>query len=185
MSQEFWAKYATEFSSHYNEEMAKFIRDLAVSLKAQSILEVGCSAGNDLRLFPDNLGVNGTDQNEQAVKIAQKNLPDFKFKVGTITDLPYGDSTMDFVFTRNVLNYVQNSEIGKSISELFRVSKKYICNIELFSENEDKISDDPVATYGRDARGYWLNLKVKIISDVVMHEEIDPKKSRFTLVKKA
>ena len=30
----------------------------------------------------------------------------------------------------------------------------------------------------------WLNFQVKIISDVEMHEDIEPKKPRFTLVKK-
>ncbi|NDB52346.1 MAG: class I SAM-dependent methyltransferase, partial [Nitrosopumilaceae archaeon] len=29
-----------------------------------------------------------------------------------------------------------------------------------------------------------MNYKVKIISNVDMHEEIDPKKSRFTLLRK-
>jgi len=47
----YWDDYAAGFASHSNEEMAKFIRDLALSLRASSVLEVGCSAGNDLRLF--------------------------------------------------------------------------------------------------------------------------------------
>ena len=183
MNQEFWSKYASESVSHYNEEMSKFIRDLAVSLKAQSILEVGCSAGNDLRLFPSDLDVNGVDENEQAIKMAQENLAGFKFKAGSILKLPYEDSSMDLVFTRNVLNYVDGSDIAKSFDELFRVSRKYIFNIELFSENEEKIGENP-ATWGRNARKHWLDFKVKIISNVDMHEEIDPRKSRFTLVRK-
>jgi SAM-dependent methyltransferase len=184
MNQEFWSKYASEFSSHYNEEMAKFVRDLAVSLKAQSILEVGCSSGNDLRLFPNNLDVNGVDENKQAIKIAQEDLAGFKFKIGSIVELPYEDLSMDLVFTRNVLNYVENSDIARSFDELFRVSRKYIFNIELFSESEDKIGDGQVDAWGRNVRKHWLDFKVKIISNVDMHEEIDPKKSRFTLVRK-
>lgn len=184
MDQEFWSKYASEFASHYNEEMSKFIRDLAVSLKVQSVLEVGCSAGNDLKLFPNSLDVNGIDENTQAIKIAQENLPEFKFKVGSIVKLPYEDSTMDLVFTKNVLNYVQNSDMRKSLDELFRVSRKYIFNIELFSENEEKINESHVDAWGRNARKHWLDFKVKIISNVDMHEEIDPRKSRFTLIRK-
>ena len=30
----------------------------------------------------------------------------------------------------------------------------------------------------------WLDYKVKIVSNVDMHEEIDPDKSRFTLLRK-
>ncbi len=184
MDKEFWSKYASESASHYNEEMSKFIRDLAVSLRVQSVLEVGCSSGNDLRLFPNSLDVSGVDESEQAVKMAQENLSDFKFEVGTITELPYDDSSMDLVFTRNVLNYVRDSDIAKSFDELFRVSRKYIFNIELFSENEGKIDEIPVTVWGRNARKHWLDFKVKIISNVDMHEEIDPRKPRFTLVRK-
>lgn len=181
--EEFWSQYASEAASHYNEELAKFIRDLAVSLKAQNVLEVGCSTGNDLKLFPKNFDVNGTDRNEIAIKKAQENLPDFKFKVGSILELPYEDSSMDFVFTRNVLNYIQNSYMKKSFGELFRVSRKYILNIELFSEDECQIGEEPIM-WSRNTYKDWSDFKVKIISNVDMHEEIDPKKSRFTLVRK-
>ncbi len=181
--EEFWNQYASEAVSHYNEELAKFIRDLAVSLKVQSVLEVGCSAGNDLKLFSKDFDVNGIDRNEFAIKKARENLPDFKFKVGSILGLPYEDSSVDFVFTRNVLNYVQHSDMRKSFGELFRVSRKYILNIELFSEDEAQIGEDPIM-WGRNAYKDWSDFKVKTISNVDMHEEIDPKKSRFTLVRK-
>jgi len=87
------------------------------------------------------------------------------------------------VFTRNVLNYLDSEDIKKAVAEIFRVSKKYIFNIELFSENEEKISDSP-ATYGRNMKKYWMDYRVKIISNVDIHEEIEPKKSRFTLLRK-
>jgi ubiquinone/menaquinone biosynthesis C-methylase UbiE len=116
--------------------------------------------------------------------MAQKNLPGFKFKIGSILELPYDDSSMDLVFTRNLLNYVRDSDIARSFDELFRVSRKYIFNIELFSESEDRIGESPVTTWGRNARKHWLDFKVKIISNVEMHGEIDPKKSKFTLVRK-
>ena len=67
----YWDQYAKDFTSNYNEEMAKFIRDLAISLRISSVLEVGCSAGNDLRLFPKDFDANGIDQNEIAIGTAQ------------------------------------------------------------------------------------------------------------------
>src|SRR5574338_687609 len=183
LDSQYWDQYAKDFAVHYNEEMAKFIKDLALSLRAQSVLEVGCSAGNDLKLFPQELSVNGIDVSEIAITKAKENLPSFHFKIANAVSIPFDDSSVDFVFTRNLFNYLEESEIKKSIDELFRVSKKYIFNIELFSENEDRI-DNQITTYGRNMKKHWMNYKVRIISNVDMHEEIDPKKSRFTLLRK-
>ncbi len=181
---QYWNEYASNFSSHYNEEMAKFIKDLALSLRAQNILEVGCSAGNDLKLFPHEMNVNGIDVSENVISIAKENLPEFNFKVGEITAIPFESDSMDIVFTRNVLNHLETTDIKKSVDELFRVSRRYIFNIELFSENEEKIENQTIATHGRNMKKHWLDYKVKIISNVEMHEEIDPKKGKFTLLRK-
>lgn len=181
---QYWDEYAKDFTSHYNVEMAKFIKDLALSLRAQSVLEVGCSAGNDLKLFSQGIDVNGIDASEIAISIAKENLPEFNFKVGEITAVPFENNSIDIVFTRNVFNYLESADIKKSVEELFRVSRKYIFNIEWFSENEEKIENQKITTYGRNMKKHWLDYKVKIISNVEMHEEIDPKKSRFTLLRK-
>ncbi|WP_100182680.1 class I SAM-dependent methyltransferase [Candidatus Nitrosotenuis aquarius] len=180
---EYWDDYAKNHLGNFNYEMAKFIPDLAISLRAQSILEVGCSAGNDLKLFPDESNVNGIDISELAITQANENLPKFNFQTANICTIPFEDNSIDLVFTRNVMNYLDSQDIKKAVAELFRVSKKYIFNIELFSENEEKISDSPV-TYGRNMKKHWMDYKVKVISNVDMHEEIEPKKSRFTLLRK-
>lgn len=181
---EFWNKYTDENKSNYNEEFAKFIRDLAVSLRSTSVLEVGCNTGNDLREFPENFEVYGVDLNERALDFARQKLSTFKFKNGSIMELPYEDSSVDFVFTHNVLNYIPEQEIDKAIQELYRVSKKYILNCEVFDENESTINDMNVVSWKRNVLKRWLNFKVKIISNVDMHEDIEPKKPRFTLVRK-
>lgn len=178
-----WDDYAKNHLNNFNYEMAKFIRDLALSLRAQGVLEVGCSAGNDLKLFPDESNVSGIDVSEVAIAQAKENLPKFSFNLGNIVEIPFENDLFDLVFTRNLFNYINADQIRKGVDELFRVSKKYIFNIELFSETEQKISDNPI-TYGRDMKKYWMDYKVKIISNVDMHEEIDPKKSRFTLLRK-
>ena len=82
-----------------------------------------------------------------------------------------------------VLNYIRTEDMPKTISEMFRVSKKYILTCELFDENESPIEDE-IQCWNRNVYQRWVDYKVKIISDVDMHEEIDPRKTRFTLVKK-
>ena len=72
---EFWDNYAQQNESRYNEEFAKFIRDLAVSLRCTSVLEIGCGTGIDLRLFPDTFQIYGIDLNDNALDIAKEKCP--------------------------------------------------------------------------------------------------------------
>jgi ubiquinone/menaquinone biosynthesis C-methylase UbiE len=181
---QYWTAYAKDHAKHYNYEMSKFVSDLAVSLRCTSALEVGCSAGNDLMLFPENIHVAGVDVDEGILEYARKNLPKSEFKVGSVTSIHYEDSSFDFVFTKNLLNHIEDSRVQNAMDELFRVSRKYVMNIEAFSEDESVLSDRPVRTAGRNMLKRWMDYKVKIISNVDMHEEIDPKRSRFTLVRK-
>ena len=76
--------------SDYNKELSKFIRDLTFSLKAENILQVGCSTGNDLREFPENFDVHGIDLNDNALKKAQLKLGSFMFKTGIPVDKVVG-----------------------------------------------------------------------------------------------
>lgn len=180
---DYWNKYTDDNESKYNEEFSKFIRDLATSLRANNVLEVGCNSGNDLRSFPNDFDVHGVDLNDHALDIAKKKLPSFKFQNGSIIDLPYEESSIDFVFTHYVLNYISENKIDKAIKELYRVSKKYILNCELYDENESPI-DGNSKLWKRNIYKRWVNFQVKIISHVDMHEDIEPNKPRFTLVRK-
>ena len=83
---EFWNKYADENESRYNEEFSKYVRDLASSLPGiQSILEIGCGTGIDLRLFPDSFRLHGIDLNEHALEIAKEKVSSVNFQKGDIT----------------------------------------------------------------------------------------------------
>jgi len=177
---DFWSKYALDDSS-YNAELAKYISNLATSMKAQSVLEIGCSTGNDLMGFTEDFKVHGIDLNDTALDKARTKLGTFNFQKGSITDLSFEDSSFDLVFTHKVLNYLDDTEIPKAMSEMLRVSKKYIVNFEMYSENEDVIDDK--SKY-RNMYKRWIGYKVKIISHVDMHEDIDPEKSQFNLVRK-
>ena len=180
-NKDFWDKYAEENETRYNEEFAKFTRDLAMSLRCTSALEIGCGTGIDLRLFPENFEIHGIDLNEKALEIARKKITIGNFKKGTITDLPFEDSSVDFVFTHQLLNYLDDDTLEKGIAEMHRVAKRYIMNCEKFEENEKSIDEKQKF---RNMLKRWMNYKVKVVSNVDMHEEIDPDKSRFTLLKK-
>ena len=178
---EFWDYYAKENESRYNEEFAKFIRDLAVSLRCESVLEIGCGTGIDLRLFPESLEVYGIDLNDLALDMAKKKNPKFDFKKDSITHLPFGNSSIDFIFTHKFLNCLNDEDLDKGVSEMYRVAKKYIVNCETYDKPD---SNTDGIFKGRNMLKSWSDYKVRIISDVDMHEDIEPEKIRFTLVKK-
>lgn len=178
---EFWDKYTLENEARYNEEFSKFVRDLTVSLRCNSVLEIGCGTGIDLRLFPESIEVNGVDLHEGALKTALQIQPTGSFKISSITELPFKDSSIDFVFTHQLLNYLDDKTLEKGISEMYRVAKKYIMNCEKFGDAEKAIDRNHKF---RNMKKRWMDYKVKIISDVDMHEEIESDKSRFTLLRK-
>ncbi|WP_316506504.1 class I SAM-dependent methyltransferase [Nitrosopumilus sp.] len=180
-NKEFWDKYAEENEGRYNEEFAKFARDLATSLRCTSVLEIGCGTGIDLRLFPDTFQIYGVDMNDNALDIATKQNPIVNFKKGTIIDLPFEDSSIDFVFTHQLLNYLDDDTLEKGISEMYRVAGKYIMNCEKFDETEKPIDENHKF---RNMYKWWMDYKIRVVSNVDMHEEIDPDKSRFTLLRK-
>ncbi|MGB0856113.1 MAG: class I SAM-dependent methyltransferase [Nitrosopumilus sp.] len=180
-NKQFWDKYAKENEERYNEEFAKFTRDLATSLRCTSVLEIGCGTGIDLRLFPDTFQIHGIDLNDNALEIANQKNATVDFKKGTITELPFEDSSIDFVFTHQLLNYLNDDTLEKGIAEMYRVAGKYIMNCEKFEEIEKPIDEHHKF---RNMYKRWMNYKVRIVSNVDMHEEIDPDKSRFTLLRK-
>lgn len=178
---EFWDKYAIENEARYNAEFAKFAKDLAVSLRCSSVLEIGCGTGIDLRLFPESVEIHGVDLNENALNIAKEKLSRLDIKKSSIIDLPFEDSSIDFVFTHQLLNYLDDDILEKGVAEMYRVAKRYIMNCERFDEAEKQIDEN---SRFRNMQKRWQDYKVRIVSNVDMHEEIDPDKSRFTLLRK-
>jgi ubiquinone/menaquinone biosynthesis C-methylase UbiE len=178
---EFWDKYANENESKFNEEFAKFVKDLVVSLRCTSVLEIGCGTGIDLKLFPETIEVHGVDLNDTALNIAKEKLPKFDFKKSSIIDLPFDDSSINFVFTHHLLNYLEDDVLERGISEMYRVAGKYIMNCERYDETEKQINNN---SKFRNMQKRWLDYKVKVVSNVDMHEDIEPDKSRFTLLRK-
>ena len=177
----FWNKYADENESRNNEEFTKFLTNLVRSLHCTSVLEIGCGTGIDLRKFDDSFEIHGIDLNEHALELAKGNIPKAKFYKESITKLPFEDSSVDFVFTHKLLNYLDDETVDNGVSEMFRVAKRYILNCELFGETEEKIDDE---MRFRNMLKRWLNYKVRVVSNVNMHEDIEPEQVRFTLLKK-
>lgn len=177
----FWDAYAGENEARYNQEFARFVRDLAGSLRCASVLEIGCGTGIDLRLFPDTFRVAGVDLNDTALAIAADKMPSATFEKGSIAGLPFEDSSVDFVFTHQLLNYLDDDTLEKGVGEMYRVAGRYVMNCEKYGPTEGQIDDHH--RY-RNMSERWSGYNVRMVSNVDMHEDIDPDRSRFTLLRK-
>ncbi len=177
----FWNKYADENESRNNEGFTKFLTDLASALHCTNILEIGCGTGIDLRKFDNSFEIHGVDLNEHALELAKKNIPKGKFYKESITKLPFEDRSIDLVFTHKLLNYLDDNTLDEGVNEMFRITRKYIVNCELFEETEDKINEKMKF---RNMLKRWMNYKVKVVSNVNMHKEIESEHVKFTLLRK-
>ncbi len=79
------------------------------------------------------------------------------------------------------MNYLDDETLGKGVAEMFRVSGKYIMNCEKFEETEKPIDGNHKF---RNMQNRWLSYKARVVSNVDMHEDIEPDKPRSTLLRK-
>ena len=127
--------YATKCYGLSRIEMNKmFLGDIP---KEAKILEVGCNVGSQLRTLKEMGFKNlyGLELQDYAVKIARENDIDINYIKGSAFDLPFKDSYFDLVFTSGVLIHIHPDDLEKVMSEVYRVSNKYIWGFEYFSED--------------------------------------------------
>lgn len=177
--EDYWSEYARGNEARYNHEFAVFVRDLVASLRCQSVLEVGCGTGIDLRLLGDDMRIYGADLNGPALEAAREGMPRGDFRRCDIRKLPFEDSSVDFVFTHKLLNYLDDDTLDAGISEMHRVARRYVMSCEVYGADGEVING---AYRRRDISRRWLGRNVRIVSDVEMHPEIDPDRARFLLV---
>lgn len=111
-------------------------------LKLDRILELGCNRGHNLFLLSklfENARVIGIEPNARAIKIAKEAGPRVSVVRGDVLRIPFRDASFDLAFTANVLIHIALSYLPKAISEVYRVSRRYILAIEYFDEQETMI----------------------------------------------
>ena len=181
-----WNKYTQENEETHQELLSNFIFNASITLSTKRILEAGCNIGNNLTSFDSNFDVNGLDMNEKALQIAKERLPQAKFEQGSLTSIPFEDNSFDLVFTRGVLIHIHPDQMHDAMKELFRVSKKWIMNLEYFGEDNKMIKwsrGDDLLWY-RDMEQRWKEFDVEIVSSTHMSKHIDVGNTHLTLVKK-
>lgn len=132
------SKYVA-FDFDFTSKIASKIRNKIFTFLAESInfnsldkvLDVGTTSSQGLgqnffeNLFPDKSKI--TAFSNQDCKFLEEKYPGLTFQQGDGRKLPFDDNKFDLVFSSAVLEHVGSFENQKKfISELVRVSKKYI-----------------------------------------------------------
>jgi len=82
--------------------------------------------------------VYGLDISEYAIANGKEEVKS-RMEVGNATDLPFEDSSFDFVYTLNTLHNLHNYDLDLALREIERVGKnnKYIC-VESYRNEVEK-----------------------------------------------
>ena len=119
-----------------------FIKDLypweEVFSHKRIILEVGCGIGVNLKAiqlaFPTAY-LWGIDVNDMAIKMVNMSQGIYAIK-STVQDIEFPSKMFDLVYSCGVLIHIPNEGIQKAISEMKRVSKRYVLIMEYYAKEE-------------------------------------------------
>lgn len=103
---------------------AKDVRDTVLAMvpaDARSILDAGCGNGAITNHLPADRHIEGCDISKAA--LAHVRCPT---KIADLTDLPFSDGEFDLVLATDVLEHIPETTYARALSELYRVSSRWI-----------------------------------------------------------
>jgi ubiquinone/menaquinone biosynthesis C-methylase UbiE len=116
--------------NNYVYEMRPQLFEVLKQFEFNSLLEVGCGNGRNLKYIQNNFDVSvlkGIDLSVAGVDVAKKNGIDAV--VGSADRLPFSNAMYDVVLTYHSLEQMKYI-IEDVIKEIYRVSKKYVICFE-------------------------------------------------------
>ena len=118
-------------------------QQMLAGLSIERVLEVGCNRGHNLialaELLDEDCEIVGLEPNQSAWLLSRDSSPNVGVLRGDVSDLCFRDRYFDLVFTVGVLIHVSLIDLTLAMSELYRVSRRYILAVEYFSESETSI----------------------------------------------
>lgn len=109
---------------------SKEVAVLVSRLKADNVIDVldaGCGTGrHSLYLAEMGFNVHGVDISERAIQIAESNRngKTLDYRVAKLAQLPYADSSMDFILANHSLEYGTYGNVVKCANEFSRVLRR-------------------------------------------------------------
>ena len=153
-----WTKTSLESKDLYHRDQ---LTSVIVSFgNVQSILEIGCASGPNLRLLREKLlsaQLMGIDINKQAIRTGNdyfRSVNDDKVKLlaRTADQLDdFQDKSFDVVFSQGVLVCIPPPNINKTIAEMIRLSR----NVVVFNEYHLDGANEGFFDHGRWVYDYY------------------------------
>ncbi len=99
-------------------------RELDRLPRGAKVLDIGCGTGPYLRRFAaKGLVPFGVEPAEGMLAVARRDNPGTRVEQGVATSLPFEDESFDGVTCIEVLRYLHDDDVQRSISEILRVLK--------------------------------------------------------------
>ena len=139
--------WSGEFGERYIERnrdagnpRGPFWHRILETTQPESVLEIGCSTGNNLRwLGAGSRRIVGVDVNEAALREAAERLPDVETRLASARMLPFDDAQFDLVFTAGVLIHQPDESVDQVMNEMRRCSSRWILMAEYFADTREEV----------------------------------------------
>ncbi len=156
-------------------ERSQFIGEEVNKLSYESILEIGCGYGKQLKNFLSRAKlVAGCDFSFPQLKKAADYCADrVKLVEADGAALPFADKSFDVTLSSAVILHNKFPNARKMISEMVRVSRKYLVH------NED--TDVTFTRYGYDLKKTYEKMGFKIVDSKQIPVAPDPTITQFTV----
>ena len=179
---EYWQKrggddyFEEQEVAHHRTLRSQFIAEEIKKLSFDSLLEIGCGYGKQLKNIASNGSfVVGCDFSRPQLIKAKEFCGgiNIHFVEADVETLPFGDKTFDAAFSSAVILHNDFDKAKKIISEMIRVSRKYLIH------NED--TDITFSRYGYDMRKTYEKMNFKIVESKEIPYSPDPSITQFTI----
>ncbi len=141
--------WAGSFGDAYSERNAEagigrgvFWDRILAKYPARRVLEVGCNAGANLQWIVKHVSQTdtfGIDLNQEALGRLRERLPAVNAITGPGRELPFRDHWFDLSFTTGVLIHQPESTLPLVMSEIVRVSRRYVLCGEYFAAETSEV----------------------------------------------
>jgi len=120
-------RVAEAYAEHFQDELATKPVELAMlglfaSVVDGPVLEVGCGTGLETtELVKLGVNVSGLDLSPGMLEVARQRLPNVRFEVGSMLELPHADNTFAGVLAWYSTIHVPDELLPTALAELARV----------------------------------------------------------------
>jgi SAM-dependent methyltransferase len=135
--------------------LLRAFRDAGIRLEGARVLDVGAGSGYFLhRLKEYGAGeAHGIDLMEERVAQGRERYPTLELRVGSATELPYGDSEFDLVTQFTCLSSILDDDVRLAVAqEMSRVAGGWVLSFDMRGLRRPRVRrcDDPTPTVGLD-----------------------------------